>query len=124
MGSAPGKTKLTPAKAGPTLADAAPQVWHKTPIKMYAVSEESLRELTAGYNSLHLVFFGIFFGCFVSCLIAYTQTSEQVLRGRYFFAFLATALVSFFFAVSAGISLWKAHSCKKRLVKQSVPIEP
>lgn len=101
-------------------------MWHRTPIKMYAVCEPSLRELTAGYNSVHLVFFGIFFGAAIAFGIACSQVpkTDAMTRYYYFAVTLATFLVSIFFAVAGGMSLWRAHKEKEKLYSESEPIDP
>jgi hypothetical protein len=92
---------------------------------MYAVCEPSLRELTAGYNSVHLVFFGIFFGAAIAFGIAWGQVpkTDQMARFYYFSSALCTLLVSLFFGVAGGVSLWKAHKEKDKLYSGSQPIE-
>lgn len=85
------------AKPGPSYPELADMVWHKRTIHMYAVPDSELRELTSGYNSLHLVLFGICLGVFVSLLIAYKTANLDEATKPYFMAGVL---------VSCGLSLW------------------
>jgi|ERR1700678_826793 hypothetical protein len=119
------KTVLTKAEQGPTLlADATDIIWHKTMIRMYGVSDAQLEELTAGYNSLHLICFGICLGAAVTLLIAFEQTAEKSPDKPYYLAvFVAAAGLSAFFGINGIANYWKASRRKKQLYRESVPIE-
>ena len=116
-------TKLTKAEANPTLADATDMQWHRTTIRIYPVTDSQLEELTAGYNSLYLVLFGIFAGAAVTLWVALKQTSAAADKPYYFLALL----VAFGFTLLSGVAgftkLSAAHRCKKKLYQESVPIE-
>lgn len=118
-------TKLTkaPEEKPLGLADAMETVWHKTVQHIYPVSDSQLDELTAGYNSLYLVFLGICLGGVISLGITYPQITNATQKPYYFAALLVSIFFAFFFAI-AGIGRYtRASSAKKRL-KHSVPLEP
>lgn len=118
-------TKLTkaPEEKPWALADAMETVWHKTTVHIYPVSDSQLAELTAGYNSIYLVFFGICVGAAISLAITYPQITNPVQKPYYFFALLAAIGL----AVLSGIAAWerykRASNAKTRL-EQTVPLEP
>lgn len=119
------RTKLTKGKAQPTLGEATEMIWHKSRIDMYPISNHQLEELTAGYNSLHLIFFGICFGAAIALGIACKQTLSNAPEKIYYFSgALIMAGLALSFAVSGGTNFYRAYSCKKKLYKESVPIEP
>jgi len=116
------KTKLTKAAPEPTLKDATEMVWHKTTIRMYAISESQLEELAAGYNSLHLVFFGISIGAALALGIAWGQ-SEASQKLYYFSGALVMFGLSILFAINGFSNYRKASNCKKKLYQEAVPIK-
>ena len=89
-------TRLRKGDATP-LTELTSMVWHKRTIHMYAVPESELRELTSGYNSLHLVFFGVCVGAFVSLSIAYMSANLGTSTKPYFVALILA---------SAGLAVW------------------
>jgi hypothetical protein len=116
-------TKLTKAKTGPTLADATDMVWHKTVIRVYPVTDSQLEELTAGFNSLHLICFGIFVGAFISLLIAFFQTSSASEKPYYFAGTLVMFGLSVLFGINGIGNYVKAYRRKSKLYGESIPIE-
>lgn len=117
-------TKLTKAVATPTLAEATEMVWHKSRIDMYPVSNHQLEELTAGYNSLHLVCFGICFGAALTLGIACLQAAHGAPEKLYYFsAGTVLAGLTVVFGINGGMGYYRAYKCKKRLYNESVPIE-
>jgi len=120
----PQRTKLTKGGQEPLLADATEMIWHKTTIRMYGVSEAQLEELTAGYNSLHLVFFGICFGAGLALGIACQQTvSTAIARPYYFGGMIAMLGLSVVFAMNGITNYYRAYRCKNKLYRESIPIE-
>ncbi|SRR6266849_5836093 len=119
------KTKLTPAKGiSPSLNDAMETIWHKGTVKVYPITDSKLDELTAGYNSLHLVFFGICVGAGISLLIACRSAASGNEKLYYFSAcFIAFGLSVLFGAI--GITNYvRAWRSKRKLYKESVPLDP
>lgn len=116
--------KLTKAEQGPLLAEATEMIWHKTTIRMYGVSEPHLEELTAGYNSLHLIFFGVCLGAAITLAIALGQTSFTASERPYYIAcLLATIGLALFFGINGITNYCRASKRKKQLYEESVPIE-
>ena|SRR5271165_2445789 len=120
-----GQPKIRKGKHTATLLEEVTEmVWHKTPIKMYAISEPTIKELTAGYNSIHLVCFGVCAGAAVAFSIAWGQTEMIPLRYVYGGLFWGTLVGTLVFGIAGGLKLYEAHNCKKDLEKQSVPLAP
>jgi hypothetical protein len=118
-------TKLTKANPGPMLADAMEVTWYKTSMRMYAVSDSQLEELVAGYNSLHLVCFGICFGAAITLLVAFTQTALTASEKPYYFVGMIAAFgLSAFFGINGIVNCVKAYRRKAKLYKESVPLTP
>ena len=118
------RTKLAKGKAQPTLGEATEMVWHKARIDMYPISNHQLEELTAGYNSLHLVLFGICFGAALALGIACKQASHDAAEKVYYFAgSLITSGLAILFAITGGTNFYRAYSCKRKLYKESIPSE-
>jgi ABC-type phosphate/phosphonate transport system permease subunit len=117
-------TKLSKAKASPTLADATDMIWHRAEIHMYCVSDSQLEELTAGYNSFHLVFLGLFFGAFIAFLIAFKQEPSTAPERIYYFSTsLISAVAAIFFGVNGVTNYVRALKRKKKLLQESIPME-
>jgi hypothetical protein len=117
-------TKITKATETPfALADAIETVWHKTTVHIYPVSDSQLAELTAGYNSVYLVFFGIFVGAAVSLGVTYPQITDVTLKPYYFAALFAAIGLAALSGIAAGERYVRASGAKQRLEK-SVPLEP
>jgi hypothetical protein len=117
-------TKLSKATEAPfALADAIETVWHKTTVHIYPVSDSQLAELTAGYNSIYLVFFGICVGALISLAITYPQVTDEKLKPYYFAALLLSIGLAAMFGIAGIGGYIRASSTKKRLEK-SVPLEP
>jgi hypothetical protein len=117
-------TKLTKAPAGPMLADATEVIWHKTIMHMYGVSESQLEELTAGYNSLHLVCFGISVGAALTLFIAFRQAASTAPERPYYFgSMIAMCGLSILFGGNGIMNYLKASRRKSRLYRESVPID-
>jgi hypothetical protein len=116
--------KFSKADQQPLLADATVMIWHKTTIRMYGVSDSQLEELTGGYNSLYLVFFGICVGAAVTLWVAMKQSPPAGTDRLYYFV---AFLVSIGFAVVSGLAglskLAAAQRCKKKLYEEASPIE-
>jgi len=108
---------------GPFLADAVEVIWHKTTIHMYGVSDSQLEELTAGYNSLYFVLFGICTSAAVSLGIAFAQTSEASDKPYYLAGTLATLGIAAVAGVTGFMRYGAASARKKKLYRESVPIE-
>jgi hypothetical protein len=107
----------------PKLTDAVVMRWHQTVINMYGVSEPSLNEMIAGYNSVYSVFFGICVGAAISLGLTIKTISLGGDYKRYCFdAFLVTIGLSFFFGIAFVNNLVRAILCKKRLYKEAIPI--
>jgi hypothetical protein len=118
-------TRLTKGDQGPTLADATEFIWHKTIMHMYAVSDSALEELTAGYNSLHLVCFGICVGAAFTLLIAFEQTASTAGERPYYFAgMIAMFGLSVMFGINGVVNYIRASRRKAKLYKESVPLTP
>jgi hypothetical protein len=118
------RTKLTKGKAQPTLGEATEMVWHKARIDMYPISNHQLDELTAGYNSLHLVCFGICVGAALALGIACQQVSHEGSERIYYFAgTLVMSGLAVLFAITGGTNFYRAYRCKRKLYKESIPIE-
>jgi hypothetical protein len=116
--------KLTKATEKPLeLSDAMETVWHKTTVHIYPVSDSQLAELTAGYNSLYLVFFGICCGAAILLLITYPQVTDSTQKPYYFAALLAAIGLTVFFGIAAGGRYYRAYKAKKRL-EATVPLNP
>jgi hypothetical protein len=123
MNETASRTKLSKAKSQPTLQDATEVVWHKTTIHMYGVAESQLEELTAGYNSLHLIFFGIFIGAAVAFFIAFKQLPDHSSSGPYYVgAVIATAGLALICGINGLTNFIKAYRRKRKLYKESLPI--
>src|SRR5690242_1583093 len=118
------KTKLTPAKGSPSLNDAMETVWHKGTVKIYPITDSKLDELTAGYNSLHLVFFGICVGAGTSFLIACKSAAGGNEKLYYFSACFISFGLSVFFGTIGITNYVRAYLSKRRLYKESVPLDP
>jgi hypothetical protein len=116
-------TNLTKGEPGPLLTDATDMQWHKTVIHIYPVTDSQLEELTAGYNSLYLILFGIFAGAAVTLWVALKQTSTEADKPYYFLAFLVALGFTLLSGVAGFTKLSAAHRCKKKLYQESVPIE-
>jgi hypothetical protein len=118
-------TKLTKAPPDPKLADAMHVIWHKTPMRMYGVSDSQLEELTAGYNSLHLVCFGICVGAGFTLLIAFKQTASTAAEKPYYLAgMIALFGLSVMFGINGMVNYARASRRKAKLYKESVPLTP
>jgi len=118
------QTKLSKATEKPfALADAMETVWHKTTVHIYPVSDSQLAELTAGYNSIYLVFFGIFVGAAISLGATYPQITDTTLKPYYFAALIVALGLAALSGIAAGERYMRASSAKKRL-EASVPLEP
>jgi glucan phosphoethanolaminetransferase (alkaline phosphatase superfamily) len=122
--SSPYINSPTPTTTGALLTDATEMIWHKTVIRIYPVTDAKLEELTAGFNSIHLVFFGICLGAAVSLCIAFKQTSATADKPYFLFAFLAAVLGAVLFGAMGITNYIRANRSKKKLYEQSVPIEP
>lgn len=119
------KTKLTPASdTNLTLNDAMETVWHKGTVKIYPITDSKLDELTAGYNSLHLIFFGISIGAGISFLIACRSTIAATEKPYYVAACIATFGLSAVFGITGITNYFRASKAKKKLYKESVPLDP
>lgn len=116
-------TKLTKSEREPLLADATEMVWHRTTIRMYGVSDSQLEELTAGYNSGYLIFFGICAGAAVTLWVAMKQSPPGNDKLYYFVAFLASLGFGVLSGIAGFTKLRMAARCKTKLYKESVPIE-
>jgi hypothetical protein len=119
----PSIAKFTKAKPT-TLAEATEVIWHKTPIRMYGVSEPLLDELMAGYNSLSLVFFGVCSGAALTLGIACRQTTATAPEKPYYvIGCMAATLLAVFFGLYGIGNYRKVSAKKKKLYRESVPIE-
>jgi glucan phosphoethanolaminetransferase (alkaline phosphatase superfamily) len=116
----PPTTTTTP---GIFLADATEMIWHKTVIRIYPVTDSTLEELTAGYNSLHLVFFGVCIGAAISLFIAFRTTTALSEKPYYLFSFLACLGLGALFGTFGITNYLRARQSKNRLYEQSIPIE-
>jgi hypothetical protein len=116
-------TKLTKAPESPALADAMETVWHKTVQHIYPVSDSQLAELTAGYNSLYLVFFGVFTGAAISLGITYPQITAVGQKPFYLAALIVSIGLAAFFAI-AGIGRYARASGAKKRLEKSLPLQP
>ncbi len=119
----PPKITLSAAKGTPSLHDVMETVWHKGTVKVYPVTDSKLEELTAGYNSLHLVFFGIFIGAAISFLIACRSTPVATEKPYYLAACIAAFGVGILFGVVGIGNYVRASKAKNKLYKESVPLE-
>jgi glucan phosphoethanolaminetransferase (alkaline phosphatase superfamily) len=117
-------TKLTKAPPSPTLADAMQVIWHKTPMRMYGVSDSQLEELTAGYNSLYLILFGICVGAAISLGIAWREATSVADKPYYCGSFIATLLVALLSGLAGFTNYWRAFRRKQKLYEDSVPLTP
>jgi hypothetical protein len=91
---------------------------------MYSISDAHLEELTAGYNSLHLVFFGICLGATVTLIVALMQTARTAVERPYYFATLVAMIVLSAVCGVNGIGNYiRANDRKKKLYQESIPIE-
>jgi hypothetical protein len=116
-------TKLTKAPP-PTLADAVDVTWYKTRMRMYAISDDTLEKLTAGFNSLYLVVFGICVGAGVSIGIAWRETTVDANKPYYcglFVAIMGLAVISGIVGITNYV---RAYLQRKRLYEESVPLKP
>jgi NhaP-type Na+/H+ or K+/H+ antiporter len=119
-----GTTKLTKGDQSPALADAANMVWYKTVIHIYPVTDSQLEELTAGYNSLHLVCFGICVGAACSLLIALEQTASTAAERPYYFAGMVAMFgLSVMFGINGVMNYVRASRRKAKLYRESIPVE-
>lgn len=118
------KTKLTPASDSLTLKDAMETIWYKGVIKIYPVTDSKLEELTAGYNSLYLVFCGIFIGAGFSFLIACNDTLVASEKPYYLAVCIATFGLGIFFAIHGITNYVRAWRAKRDLYENSIPLEP
>jgi hypothetical protein len=118
------RTKLTKAKQEPMISEVTEMTWHKTVIRVYPVTDSQLEELTAGYNSLHLIFFGVCAGAALALWIAFLQTAQSAPERLYYFA---GALVLVGLSIVCGINgignCVRASRRKKQLYETSIPIE-
>jgi hypothetical protein len=121
--NSPYSSAPTPATTG-TLADLTDMIWHKTPMKMYGVSDSKLDELTAGYNSLYLFFSGICLGASVSLFVGLRTTTVQADKPMYLAASITTVILGVFFGLMGIHNYLRASRAKNRLYQQSIPIEP
>jgi hypothetical protein len=122
-----GSSKLTTASISittSTLADATDMIWHKTQIRIYPVTDSKLEELTAGYNSIYLVFFGIFIGAAVSLFIAFKETAVIAEKPYYLAGFIGTLGVGILSGIAGITNLVRASLSKKRLYREAVPLVP
>ena len=116
-------TKLSKAKSQPTLADAVIMQWHQTVQKMYGVSDSALDEMTAGYNSIYSVFFGVFVGGAITLWVTYRTTSIEPDKS-YFLALAFSCLgLSIFFGIAFIRNYYRAFKKKKKLYEEAVPIK-
>jgi hypothetical protein len=124
---APPPNPPTPYSTAPTsattLSDATQMIWHKTTIRIYPVSDSQLDELTAGYNSLTLIFFGICIGAAVPLWIAFKETASTTERPYYFFGFLAASLVGMLSGIMGIRDYIRASKRKKQLYNEAIPME-
>lgn len=116
--------KLTKATQPLELSDAMETLWHKTTVHVYPVSDAQLAELTAGYNSIYLVFFGVCFGAAISLLITYPQLAETDPKRPYYFAALLVALGFAALSGIAGIGRYRRASKTRKRLEQSLPLRP
>lgn len=127
MGTSPvppqSHAKFTKAKS-PTLADATEVRWHKTVTNMYAISDSKLNELTAGYNSLYLLFCGICLGAFVSIFIALRTSTSGTDKPMYLAAAIVTGVLGVFFGIIGLYNHFKVSQAKKKLHREAILIEP
>jgi hypothetical protein len=98
-------------------------VWHKGTIKVYPVTDSKLDELTAGYNSLHLVFLGIFAGGTISSGIALGTGTDVSQKPYYLAAFLTSLGLSILFGIIGVGNYRRASRAKTKLYQESVPLE-
>jgi hypothetical protein len=121
---APQRTRLTAADRAPTLNDAMETVWHKGVVKIYPVTDSKLEELTAGYNSLYLIFFGIFAGAGISFLIAFETAVVADKKPYYVGACISTLGVAILFGIVGITNYVRASRAKAKLYQDSIPLEP
>jgi hypothetical protein len=119
------KTKLTPASdPNLTLKDAMETVWHKGTVKIYPVTDSKLEELTAGYNSLYLIFFGVSIGAGISFLIACRSTIAASEKPYYLAACIATFGLAVLFGIAGFGNYRRARRAKANLYENSIPLDP
>jgi len=106
-----------------TLADVTNMIWYKTTIRIYPVTDSKLDELTAGYNSLYLVFFGVCVGAAISLSIAFKQTTAPADKPYYLASFLASVLGAIGFGFTSIKNYIRANRAKKHLYEHSIPLE-
>jgi hypothetical protein len=119
------KTRLTPASdLDVPLKDAMETVWHKGTVKIYPVTDSKLEELTAGYNSLYLVFFGLSVGAGISFLIACGSTIASTEKPYYVAACITTWGLAVLFGIAGVGNFLRAQKAKTKLYQNSIPIDP
>lgn len=117
-------TKITKATETLTLADAMDTVWHRTTVKIYPITDSKLEELTAGYNSIYLVFFGICVGAAISLCIIYPQITTDNQKPYYLAALIASIGLSVFSGIGGIGRYVRAIKAKNRLYQEAVPLQP
>jgi hypothetical protein len=115
-------TKITKAGQDLSLSDATDMVWHKTVIQIYPVTDSTLKELTAGYNSLHLVFLGIFSGAAITLLVAYKTVTDVTQKPYYLAALLAASGLAVLFGIFGIGNYLRASKAQAKLYKEAVPL--
>lgn len=115
-------TKLTKASQNLSLSDATDMVWHKTIVNIYPITDSKLEELTAGYNSMYLIFFGICVGAAISLGIAYPQITTADQKPYYLAAFLTSIGLSVLSGIAGVGRYWRASNAKAKLYKEAVPL--
>jgi hypothetical protein len=123
--STPPNNDLTVIKANEdfTLRDAVEHTWFKTRMRMYILSEDKLNDLTSGYDSLTLLFFGVCAGAAVSLGIACKETASDAARPYYFAAFTACFVVGLYLGIRGIIDYRKTQKKKAKLYAESTPLE-
>lgn len=117
-------TKLTKATEKLfVLADVMETVWHKTTVHIYPVSDSQLAELTAGYNSIYLVFFGLCTGVLTSVAVTYPLITDAKLKIYYFSALLIFSGLAVMFGIVALERYVRASSSRRKLEKSPL-LEP
>lgn len=112
-----------PQPSSVTLADAVEMTFHRMKCKVYVVLDAQMNELLAGYNSLHLLFFGVFLGATVSLWIAFAETAKDAGRYYYFNAAVATSLGAIYSGIVGLVNFLKALKRRNEIYANAVPLE-